>query len=259
LKVGNLQHQQRRIERTIEYVAAVDHVANPEYSRLQQAIEADRRSLRDLEATARVARADCETAKGILTRANYCNPCAERTQEQSYCNRAEALIDTYNKAVEQQSGLVEQLNNTPQMLAVERRATHSYIETAHRWELPWQVDFGDVPGIRDTVLVEGVDRPGFAPARIEGSTARAPDVRAMVANLEGLAGARLLEVQNERLMRHGVDLAATCANLAGGERTECELQSLWYRGKDPVSTWLQALSTQVDRQTRYAPASCVGG
>src|SRR5690606_18311776 len=113
LVVGEVRHTRYDQEKVIEYVAGVDRYPNPEHAMLVEQLERDRRAFRRLDADAGIAEADCDTAESVLSRAHSCSDCEERTQKESFCNRAQALEDVRDQSKHDLSDLEFRLRRTP--------------------------------------------------------------------------------------------------------------------------------------------------
>nr|MCU0700071.1 hypothetical protein [Myxococcaceae bacterium] len=110
-----------------EYVVRRDVYDNPEWFRLSQLRESHLAAVRQARQQERLAEDDCRQAQNELSRARYCQRCAERTTEESYCRRARTMED-FRRDTERDLERVErELRQTDRQLVNEVRDTYHWV------------------------------------------------------------------------------------------------------------------------------------
>jgi hypothetical protein len=247
LKLATLKHSSKPSTKVIEYIAGIDKVPNPDFDRLTREIEVDRRALRGTEKDAANGKEACAAAEAALVKAANCTACKEATERERICTKADALADDAKKANDDFDTKKVLLSRTPRTVEQNRMATHSWIETQHRWELPFEVTVDGAAALKDVLVVEDFEAPGFPPAGIIAKKLNEPTVATMRPTIEERATAHAQAELTRQLVARGKALAPTCHAIADdGDGIDCQLRALWYGGADPVPTWLNDLAARVE-------------
>ncbi|MDP2343117.1 MAG: hypothetical protein Q8O67_19325 [Deltaproteobacteria bacterium] len=246
-KLAALKHSSKPTTKIIEYIAGTEKIANPEYDLILKEIEVDRRALKGIDKDAAAGKVACAVAEATLIKAANCTDCKEAVEKEKTCTKAQALADAAKSANDAFDTKKVLLSRTPRQVERNRMATHSWIETQHRWELPFALDVDGAPALKDVLVVEDFENPGFAPANIIAKKLTEPTTASLLPGIEERAIAHAQTELTRQLVVRGKALSPTCHAIADdGAQIDCQLKALWYGGSDPVPTWLNDLAARVD-------------
>jgi hypothetical protein len=250
---------------SVEYVARREVYDNPEWFRLEHLRQRREQESRTAKKQAALAADDCQTARNDLARAQYCQGCDARRNEEVYCKRASTMDDFAREARRALDDAHWAVQRTDRQLVREIRDTFNYTERTHTWRQNWRVFISSANAAlapRDftfEVARVSTDRPDFAPAGIEGHVARAPSQQ----DLDGEAVEKLDDALSAWLRAAMATYArakeSTCAAAASGEAAalECRTSAAFLRGEEPGRFYLQELGKAADAKASYPAAPCM--
>jgi hypothetical protein len=257
--LGALTDSPIRERKSVEVLDHTERWANPAYQSALESLRHAQHRHRQAQDAASLGEADCNTARQALSRANSCSNCSERTYEESVCNRKGALEDIASRERRSVRDAESTVNNTPEYNSRDVYRSVYYLETQHRFQIPWRVrvTVGEASTDRSSAFsYESLEREGVPAAGLT-YLAYAPPRPATVQSAlaaqatEVLTGALTAEVD-----RRANAKLSSCPNAS--EWNECTLEVAVLRRADPIKGFVEFIGARVDaRSSGWPAAACV--
>ncbi|MDP1916287.1 MAG: hypothetical protein Q8L14_08575 [Myxococcales bacterium] len=263
LSRSDMSHEWNDTLHDVTYVARREQYDNPEWYRLEGRRVECERNARAARKNAKLAADDCSLAQSDLSRAQYCQNCEARRNEEAYCRRKSTMEDLRRDAERELDDVESHQRRTDRQLIREITDVYRYTRRTHTWRQNFRVIIaaaGPRLGSRDftvTLTRTGVDQPDFQPAGVDGSTARVPSQDSLdadgFAELEEALGAWV----NESLGTLAQAREATCSPEQGRpQQLECKVGAAFLRGEEPGRFYVAELGRDADRVAKYPAAPC---
>jgi hypothetical protein len=256
---GRVEHTTRDTEKSVQYVARVDEQPNPDFARVRERVADLQDEVRRAADRKDAATVDCRSAEVALREAGYCYDCNERSARERMCQQQDSA-ERAMRDVESQLGDEERrLRNTDEVLRIPRYAAFDFVETRHTWELPVRLDARcressgtfAVPSLSVTRTVRFFDDThiGFSKARLAEDPLNEPT--GTMFDEETLATARTeLVAFVDRCVEAFADDGSRCEGAI-----DCTQRRALYRGEDPITAAIAALSASIDQANPGLPRS----
>jgi len=263
LSRSQLSHEWDDTLHDVTYVARREQYDNPEWYRLEGRRVECERNAQAANKNARLAADDCSVAQSDLSRANSCQNCEARRNEEAYCRRASTMEDFRRDANRELEDAESHQRRIDRQLVREIIDVYRYTRRTHTWRQKFRVLIA-VAGAqlrsRDfttTFTRTGVDQPDFQPADVSGSTAHVPSQESLDAEgfdeLEEALGGWV----NESLGTLAQARESTCSLIDGRpQQLECKVGAAFLRGEEPGRFYIAELGRDADRLAKYPAVPC---
>ena len=265
--VPPVEHTAFETEESVEYVAGIQRLPNPEY-RTASDRERDARQAKDnAERDYRRDQSDCSSAESRLHSANDCSSCSERTDRDRVCNEAQSSERLYNDRQRDYDEANRTLTSTPSIIEHKDIRTAHYMVRHHTWRALWRAQLrndGKTTAAGGDTAADDLETAGAPVAGVPSDPLTYPGDRWYVAPLRDQVATKLAELVAAALARRASDLALRCNGDVSwtGDWLDCFARvRLWTAAQPDPSALLRAVGSAYDRQhgAAWQPLRCAGG
>ena len=249
VSLAPVEHAAYETTESVDYVAGILHVPNPDYQPAVQAADSARQSRDMAESQYRRDQADCSSAQSSASSCSGSDSCPARDQASQACARASSSESMYQSRESELDSAQSRLSSTPAQLEKQDIRTAHYTVRHHSWRAAWRAklrnDGQSIPAQGDTVASD--DETAGAPiAGVAADPLTPPGDRWFIAPIRDQLAAKMAEIVDASLRRRASD--ATAGGCSGAlavtpEWIECWSRArLWTGGGNPPDAFVHALT-----------------
>ncbi|MBK7858092.1 MAG: hypothetical protein IPJ65_05610 [Archangiaceae bacterium] len=237
--------------RQVDVLDRRERFENPDYRHAQGKARRAQGQFDEAAKRARLARADCETAQGVLSRAGSCTNCRSRTEMDLECNRRNAAEDLEKRSRKELVAAQDALSRTPAFLERDVYRAVSYRYVQHHFRVPWHVRVsveGGAPFERAGVLTfDSTESDGVPAANIAAIAYSEPTQQQRREGLEQAAYELAAASVAQELDRRAQARLATCP--APTEPSDCQVEAQLLARQDPAAQFAADVGARLDLRT----------
>lgn len=262
-----VEHSAFETPESVEYVAGIQRVPNPEYRTASERERYAREAKDQAERDYRRDQSDCSSAESRWHSASSCSSCSEKTERDRVCNEAQSSERLYHDRNSDWEQANRALSNTPSIIEHKDIRTAHYMVRHHTWRAVWRAQLrsdGKTMGAGGDTAAEDIETSGAPVAGVAADPLTYPGDRWYVAPLRDQVATKLAEIVVSALQRRAGDLALKCESGVTwtGDWLDCFARvKLWSGAQPDPGTLVHTAGAEHDRAhgAAWPPLRCAGG